>query len=41
MVTEIPISWWEALQDAAENQGLAVAQLVRMILRGFLRNRLT
>lgn len=40
LVCDIPESWWLALNEAAEVQGLKVAQLVRMILGGFLRNRL-
>lgn len=36
----VPRSWREALNDAASAQGLTAASLLRLILGGFLRNRL-
>ena len=36
----VPLSWREALMDAARNQGISMADLARMIFRAFLRGRL-
>lgn len=37
---KIPRPWRDALHEAASTQGLTVSALVRLILGGFLRNRL-
>lgn len=40
LTLRIPRSWNEALTEAATTQGLTVSALIRLVLGGFLRNRL-
>lgn len=37
--TKVPRSWREALQEAADSQAISVSDLMRLILRSFLRGR--
>ena len=38
---EVPRAWRDELKAAAEVQAITVSTLLRLIIRGFLRNRYT
>jgi hypothetical protein len=38
---DVPASWRDALQQAAHTQRIPLSNLLRMIVRGFLRERYT
>lgn len=38
---KVPVSWRDALAEAAHVQRIPLSNLVRIILRGFLRERYT
>lgn len=39
--TPVPEDWYTELRAAADAQGLSIAALLRLIIRGFLRGRYT